>query len=82
MASPVQLPVDADSFWPCCLVPLIVGGDVFTGAAAALLADEGPTTAAEPTPSPRATTVDTANRDTCIVLPIPLRPDPGQVWRA
>ena len=82
MASPVQLPVEADSFWPCCLVPLIVGGDVFTGAAAAELADEGPTTSAAATPSPRATTVDTANRDMCIVAPIPLRRDPGQVRRA
>jgi hypothetical protein len=26
-------PFDADSVWPCCAVPLIVGRDVFTGAA-------------------------------------------------
>jgi hypothetical protein len=63
-------------------VPPIVGGDVFAGAAADELADEGPTTAAAVTPSPRATTVDTANRETCIVPPIPLGRDPGQVRRA
>jgi hypothetical protein len=61
---------------------LIVGGDVFTGAAAARLAVEEPTTTPVATPSPRATTADTANRDTCIVDTIPLRPDPGPVRRA
>ena len=82
VASPVQLPVDADSFCPCCVVPLTVGGDVFAGAAAAELADEGPTTEAATIPSPRARTVDAAKRDTRIVVPIPLRRDPGRVRRA
>jgi hypothetical protein len=63
-------------------VPPIVGGDVFTGAAAAGLAVEEPTAMPVPTPSPRATTADTANRGAIILTPIPLRRDPGQVRRA
>jgi hypothetical protein len=49
-------PVDADSVWPCCAVPLMVGRNVFTGAttedvgaeAAAITADAALVADAEP----------------------------------
>jgi hypothetical protein len=83
VGSPVQLPVDADSFCPCWTVPLTVGGDVFTGATAFEPAEDVPTTMPPvATPRPSATTADAANRFTPITHPIPPLRDPGGVRRA
>jgi hypothetical protein len=70
---PDQLPVVAVRVWPCCGVPVIVGGAVFTGGAAVTVAEAFDT--ADVDPQPERHVFDTVTRARTFV---PISPAPKE----